>query len=1149
MPIPSPHPRSTRCGAVSPSPAAAAQGRPAARRSLPTWLLSSVAALSWLLVCAAATNAQLPPAATEFFATRTAALSQQSARELAQVTPDQWPETQARWREELKEMLGLQPWPDKTDLQVTQTGSIEVEGTRIDRLHYQSRPGLYVAANLYTPVGSAPAAGWPAVLYVCGHARVTDQGRLLGNKTNYQHHALWLARHGVVCLVIDTVQLGELHGEHHGTYKLGRWDWISRGYTPAGVEAWNAIRGVDLLCSLPDVDSQRIGITGRSGGGAYSWFAAALDDRIRVAVPVAGITDLHNHVLDGCVEGHCDCMYFVNYFGWDYGKLAALVAPRALLLANSDSDGIFPLDGVMRIHQQLVEHYRRLDATDQLGLLLTPGPHQDTQELQVGAFKWLLRHLTDQTPRIDSAADKELPPSSLAVFEAEIPKQERVTAVSSWFVPSSPSVADASQAAALWQTRWLAELRRLGQLPSPSAAAWQTAASGQRSEREWKVLRRDVEGGALRVLALPGDPQQPPLVHVMLHTRLSADGEELSAAIAQAPEITAWLARFPNRTHYFVRWRGAAWMDAATSVKAEHQLVRRFYLLGSSPEAVQMSDVLAVIQWLDQQHPQFAVDLAGEGRYAALAELTALVASTEYGLKIATVHAANRTTDPLLTPVLPGLLRITNYENLHAAAEQLLKVEELSFEATAANELVDTSSEPQQASGLRIVEVDQQQAHIWVRATRWPLPNLGDLPEVRFEKPAKSGKQNQNPLLPEQGVDGLRFAVPGVAAWVRVSHRPQGQGGNWQYSDWEPVDAATDYSTLVRLEGLSPNTAYEVRTHVRSRPPTAGDESASSTLSGQFRTLPAEESQQNFRLAIGTCQDFNDRDGPHGFDVYRTLLSRETDAFVLAGDVVYYDALARSTPLAFYHWQRTYSLPTLLEFHRRVPTYFLKDDHDTYVDDSWPGTRFAWTGEFTFEDGQRIFREQTGLPSPAYRTFRLTKDLQIWLMEGRDFRSPNNAPDGPQKSIWGEAQKEWLKNSLQASTARFRIVISPTPLVGPDRDNKKDNHSNRVFANEGREVRALLASIPNTISVCGDRHWQFHSIDPETGLHEFSVGPVSDRHAGGWKPQDFRPEVHQFLRVAGGYLEVELTAAGDSPTLQLNLRDTHGRLQHRHTLQ
>ena len=94
----------------------------------------------------------------------------------------------------------------------------------------------------------------------------------------------------------------------------------NRGYTPAGVEAWNCIRALDYLETRPEVDPKRLGVTGRSGGGAYSWWIAAIDERIKAAVPVAGITDLQNHVVDGCVEGHCDCMYMVNTYRWDYPR-------------------------------------------------------------------------------------------------------------------------------------------------------------------------------------------------------------------------------------------------------------------------------------------------------------------------------------------------------------------------------------------------------------------------------------------------------------------------------------------------------------------------------------------------------------------------------------------------------------------------------------------------------------------------------------------------------------------------------------------------------------------------------------------------------------------------------------------------------------
>ena len=79
---------------------------------------------------------------------------------------------------------------------------------------------------------------------------------------------MWFASNGYVCLVVDTLQLGEIGATHHGTYNLDRFWWHSRGYTPAGVECWNGIRGIDYLVSRPEVDPEKIGVTGISGGGA-----------------------------------------------------------------------------------------------------------------------------------------------------------------------------------------------------------------------------------------------------------------------------------------------------------------------------------------------------------------------------------------------------------------------------------------------------------------------------------------------------------------------------------------------------------------------------------------------------------------------------------------------------------------------------------------------------------------------------------------------------------------------------------------------------------------------------------------------------------------------------------------------------------------
>jgi len=263
-----------------------------------------------------------------------------------------------------------------------------------------------------------------------------------GNKTGYQRHGAWFARNGYVCLMIDTLQLGEIQGEHRGTHTEQMWWWNSRGYTPAGVEAWFGIRALDYLCSRPEVDKERIGMTGRSGGGSYSWTVAALDDRVKVVCPVAGITDLQNHVVDNCIDGHCDCMFFLNSYRWDFPRLSALIAPRPLLVANSDKDRIFPLDGVMRIHEETRRIYGLYGAKDKLGLLITEGPHEDTQDLQLPVFRWFNRFLKGEQPLISMAASNIFQPAQLKVFN-ELPVDAVNTNLQAIFVPKArPRSAD-----------------------------------------------------------------------------------------------------------------------------------------------------------------------------------------------------------------------------------------------------------------------------------------------------------------------------------------------------------------------------------------------------------------------------------------------------------------------------------------------------------------------------------------------------------------------------------------------------------------------------------------------------------------------------------------------------------------------------------
>ena len=236
----------------------------------------------------------------------------------------------------------------------------------------------------------------------------------------------------------------------------------------------------------------------------------------------------------------------------------------------------------------------------------------------------------------------------------------------------------------------------------------------------------------------------------------------------------------------------------------------------------------------------------------------------------------------------------------------------------------------------------------------------------------------------------------------------------------------------------------------------------------------------------------------------------------------------------------------LKEYYRDVGGYFMKDDHDyrfndgdPYMKGKWvkakradPGARYTETkGEqkldvawLTHEEGIRTFKQVFPMGEKTYRTVRWGRGVQIWMLENRDYRSPNQMEDGPNKSIWGAEQKAWLKQTLLASDADHRIIISPNPIIGPDRLMKGDNHANlNGFWQEGQAFLDWLKDnrVSNVILMCGDRHWQYHSIDKRNGrnIPEFSCGPTSDEHTQPVPPM-FEGVERPYSASRGGFLTV-----------------------------
>ena len=588
-----------------------------------------------------------------YFEGETKRLTDNSLRNIT--TAEDWKAKKGLYRQQLFEMVGLRPLPRRTPLKPVITGTVEHDGFTVQNIHFQSRPGLYVTGNLYLPKEMADRA--PTILYVCGHAKVIIDEVSYGDKTDYHHHGAWFARNGYVCLTIDSLQRGEIQGHHHGTHRLDRWWWTARGYTPAGVEAWNGIRALDYLETRPEVDPKRIGVTGRSGGGAYSWWIAALDERIAAAVPVAGIASLKNHVVDGCVEGHCDCMFQVNTYRWDYANIAALVAPRPLLIANTDKDAIFPLDGVIDVYNKTRRIYRLLGAEQNIGLTITEGPHKDTQPLRVPAFHWFERHFKgkDLSDTFEVAATKHFEPAELKVFE-ELPTDEKNTVIDETFTRLAKKTA-APTSAEEWQ-----EFRetRINALTQKSFRGWPKIE--QPSEPVF-VAYAEHDGVALETFDFlaDGDRSGSPGLRLFLAKPAAIERSDLELAVLTVLDEPGWQdfltsigAAFPDLftetelpeldTESFAqncgmfasqKWamawiapRGIGRTRWTSDPKEDNQIKRRFYLLGQTLDSMRVWDTRRALQSLRQlsglaQTPlwlQGHETMAGIALYASLYE-------------------------------------------------------------------------------------------------------------------------------------------------------------------------------------------------------------------------------------------------------------------------------------------------------------------------------------------------------------------------------------------------------------------------------------------------------------------------------------------------------------------------------------------------
>jgi alkaline phosphatase D len=459
------------------------------------------------------------------------------------------------------------------------------------------------------------------------------------------------------------------------------------------------------------------------------------------------------------------------------------------------------------------------------------------------------------------------------------------------------------------------------------------------------------------------------------------------------------------------------------------------------------------------------------------------------------------------------------------------------------------SAGPFFGNGIHNGWADQNSIVIWTRLTKNPEMNRAG---PKFLVPSAQEHRHLDKLanpdsiyiaqIPEgYSLEEMEGACPGMSGEVKLVCYPLRNPEDRIEKQWSSVDKNKNYTLQWKLDSLSPDTKYVIELETRKN----GKTGVTSTMSGSFRTPPAPDSVRVINFCIVTCHDYPRRDDSiNGHKIYKAMLQPFPDFLVHTGDVEYYDKpgpFALTEGLMRFKWDRIFALPNQRDFYSQVTTYFMKDDHDVLRDDAFPGMKY---GTVSWERGLEIFdKEQFPSNDLPYKTIRWGRDLQIWLMEGRNFRSKNTDPDGSGKTIWGKEQKEWLFRTLKESDATFKLLITPGPILGPDRDKKSDNYSNKVFKYEGDEIREYLKQFNNVFICNGDRHWQYVTNIPGTSLWEFGTGPGSDTHAEGWNQNDFRPE-HRFLRVKGGYLRGSVWRSGDMVNIKFQHCDVDGNIVH-----
>lgn len=556
---------------------------------------------------------------------------------------EDWERIREARRQEFLQCLGLTRLPNAEDLNIHEKGEVLGIGFRARKIAFQLLPDCWGSAMIYYP-DPLPAKPAPSVLYVCGHEQI--------GLWACQHCGILWARRGYVCLIVDTLEQHDNHGEHHG-FRVGLQSiWLANGYTSAGGETWNSLCALEVLLADPTiVDPQRVGVTGISGGGALSFYLAILDKRIKAVSSLCGLSTAWDAIANRRLLYHCDCIYPYNIFGRDISEYAALIAPRAALFCSGENDALYSPKEVAAFVERTRKIYSMQRIEERCALLEHSCAHVDDPVFLEATQRWFDRYVAGEAHPILTYGEKELSKKETSVFQGALPERD--------FLHLLPELLSKKGRVPLPQSprQWLdiqkTTLKSLPQAPVESSHfqmihSWEQGDSAQSRhvgeingmEISLEIFERGERQKLLIGIAESGESFRHPL------TRLDCAGQIASVAGFE-PRLAA--GNFPamETSPFPTPWQSMGGVRT--------QLQRAMALTGQTPVMMTAADLKVLIDYLatsDKYH-SYEIYLYGRCEGAAAALYHAVQDPRIQGVVLENLPSSYRENIPVL-----GILQI-----------------------------------------------------------------------------------------------------------------------------------------------------------------------------------------------------------------------------------------------------------------------------------------------------------------------------------------------------------------------------------------------------------------------------------------------------------------------------------------------------------